>query len=35
LVSRLPAIQVTRPLTFASVGLTPTENASLCWLQFL
>jgi len=31
LVSLLPAIQATRLLTFASVGLFPTEHASLCW----
>ena len=31
LVSLLPAIQATRLLTLASVGLFPTEHASLCW----
>jgi len=30
-VSLLPAIQATRLLTLASVGLFPTEHASLCW----
>jgi hypothetical protein len=30
-VSLLPAIQATRLLTLASVGLSPTEYASLCW----
>ena len=31
LVSRQPAIQATRFLALALVGLTPTENASLRW----
>ena len=29
--SFLPATQATRLLTIASVGLTPTDHASLCW----
>jgi len=30
-VSFTDAIQATRSLTSTSVGLTPTEHASLCW----
>ena len=33
-VSLLSAIQATRLLTFASVGLSPTEHSSLSWTHF-
>ncbi len=33
-VSLLFAIQATRLLTFASVGLSPTEHSSLSWTRF-
>jgi hypothetical protein len=33
-VSLLFAIQATRLLTFASVGLSPTEHSSLSWTHF-
>ena len=33
-VSLLSAIQATRLLTFASVGLSPTEHSSLSWTRF-
>jgi hypothetical protein len=33
-ISLLPAIQATRLLTFASVGLSPTEHACLSWSHF-